>query len=273
VRGSDQTATIRDAPGGSGANQAAWLGHLGAAVRFVARVGAADVAAQSQALRAFGVTPHLAADPSLPTGRLVTLLDADGERSFLTDRAANTRLCAADLPEALLDGVRLLHISGYSLFSDGPRAAVLAFATAARRRGIAVTLDAASAGFLREVGAARFLDWVAGTEILFANADEAAALTGLADAAAQLAALSGHFSLVVLKQGAGGAVALQRGGAPVACPSPIVAAIDTTGAGDAFLAGFLFARLQGREVAGCLADAVALGARATTLLGGRPPSA
>ena len=270
VRGSDRAATIREAPGGSGANQAAWLGHLGVRVAFAGRVGAADAAAQAAGLRAHGVVPRLAADADLPTGILVTLLDPDGERSFLSDRAANTALCAADLPACLLDGARLLHVSGYSLFSEGPRAAVLALCAAAGQRGTPVTLDAASAGFLAEAGASAFLGWTTGVETLFANADEAAALTGEADPACQLAALSRHFSVVVLKRGADGAMALARGGAAVAVAAPVVAAVDTTGAGDAFLAGFLAARLRGVELAGCLAAGAALGARAATLLGGRP---
>ncbi len=270
VRGSDRTATIRSAPGGSGANQAAWLGHLGTDVALVARVGAADAARLAESFRAQGVTTHLAADPDHPTGVLVTLLDPDGERSFLTDRAANTRLNADDLPATLLDGTNLLHISGYSLFSEAPRTAALAFAAAALAQHIPVTLDAASAGFLADIGPHTFLAWTEGTETLFANADEAETLTGQRDPHAQLAALSHHFPLVVLKRGAEGAMAMARGEAPVFQPSPHVTAIDTTGAGDAFLAGFLATRLRGGSLQDCLAAAVALGARAATQLGGRP---
>jgi len=271
VRGSDRAATIRPAPGGSGANQAAWLGHLGARVAFAGRVGAADAAAQAADLRRHGVLPLLAPDADLPTGLLVTLLDRDGERSFFTDRGANLRLASADLPDSLLDGVRLLHLSGYSLFTETPRAAVLALAAAARRRGIAVTLDAASAGFLAEAGAAAFRAWTAGTETLFANADEVAVLTGAAEPVLQLAALAEHFPVVVLKRGADGAMALQRGAAVLAEAAPPTVALDTTGAGDAFLAGFLHARLAGRSLESCLRAAVRLGAHAATLLGGRPP--
>jgi sugar/nucleoside kinase (ribokinase family) len=270
VPGSDRAATIRLSPGGSGANQAAWLGHLGAQVGLIARVGAADAVTQADTLRAHGVTPHLAVDQSLPTGMLVALLDSTGERSFLTDRAANAALGDADLPAALLGDASLLHISGYSLFSEGPRAAVLAFAAAARRKHIPVTLDAASAGFLAEVGPSRFLDWTAGIETLFANQDEAAALTGATDPAEQFATLSRHFPIVVLKRGAEGALALARGSDPVAASTPTVAAIDTTGAGDAFLAGFLHRRLAGGTLAESLAAGAALGARAATQLGGRP---
>ena len=270
VRGSDRAATIRTAPGGSGANQAAWLGHLGASVALCARVGAADAQAQAALLRAHGVVPHLAVDPDLQTGILVTLLDPDGERSFLSDRGANTRLREADLPATLLDGIRLLHVSGYSLFSDGARAAVLGLCAEAMRRHLPVTFDACSAGFLRDVGGENFLAWTAGAATLFANADEAEALTGEADPNRQIAALAARYSCVVLKRGALGAMATQ-GGEVLSAPAPAIAAIDTTGAGDAFLAGFLHAHLGGASRAASLAAGVALGGRAATLLGGRPP--
>jgi sugar/nucleoside kinase (ribokinase family) len=270
VRGSDRSAKIRPMPGGSGANQAAWLGFLGARVAFAGRVGAADLDAQAALLRAHGVVPRLAADPELPTGLLVTLLDPDGERSFFSDRGANTRLCRDDLPDSLLAGIRNLHVSGYSLFADGPRAALLALRDGARRLGIGVSVDACSAGFLREVGPARFVDWTQGAT-LFANADEAETLTGETEADQQLAALAARYPTVVLKRGAAGAMAA-RAGTTESAAAPVVAAVDTTGAGDAFLAGFLHAQLAGAALADCLAAGVALGARATTRLGGRPPS-
>ncbi len=271
VRGSDRAATIRTAAGGSGANQAAWIGHLGGRVGFAGRVGAADARAQAELLRRHGVIPHLAADAALPTGLLVTLLDPDGERSFLTDRGANAALCRDDLPDSLLDGMRLLHVSGYSLFADGARGAVLEVMAAAAARGLPVTLDAGSAGFLADVGAARFLQWTAGADTLFANADEAAMLTGETDSQRQLLSLRRHFTTAVIKRGAAGAVAATRDGAVHAVAAPPVAVIDTTGAGDAFLAGFLLARLAGADLPGCLAAGVRQGSRAAGLLGGRPP--
>ncbi len=272
VRGSDRAATIRPAPGGSGANQAAWLGYLGGSVTFVGRVGTNDGPAQATALRLHNVVPVLATDATLPTGLLVTLLDPDGERSFLTDRGANAALCRADLPDALLDGARLLHLSGYSLFSEAPRSAVLDFAAAAMRRGLPVTVDAGSAGFLAEIGAARFLDWTRGCDTLFANASEAESLAGSADTGTQIARLAPLYGTVVIKRGAAGAIAATQGGQIREVPADAITAVDTTGAGDAFLAGYLLARLSGMDAHACLVAGVRQGSRAAAMLGGRPPA-
>jgi sugar/nucleoside kinase (ribokinase family)/catechol 2,3-dioxygenase-like lactoylglutathione lyase family enzyme len=271
VHGTDRPARVRMSAGGSGANQAAWLGALGARVALAARVGTEDATSQAAALRRHGVVPHLAVDPVRPTGSLVALIDGHGERSFLTDRGANLALSREDLPDALLDGLLLLHVSGYALFTPGPRAATLALCAEARARGLPWTVDAASSGFLAECGAAAFLGWTEGADTLFANADEAALLAGSADAVEQLRMLSTHYRCVVLKRGRGGAMGVMDRAEPCAVPATHVIATDTTGAGDAFLAGFLHARLRGLELTECLEAGVAQGALAVTLPGGRPP--
>jgi len=205
--GADRRASIRPCPGGSGANQAAWLAACNVKARFAGRVGCADHALQGRLLEAAGVEPLLGADETLPTGALVALIALDGERSFLTDRGANARLCRADLPITLLDGVDLLHVSGYALFSPGPRAAVRELMDAAGRRDIPVTVDPASHSCLEEVGPENFLEWTRQAHICFPNEAEAAMLAGTADPEEQLRALSRRFELVVIKRGAAGAVA------------------------------------------------------------------
>src|ERR1700684_3025831 len=114
-------------PGGAGdaaANQAAWLASFGVEVDFVGRVGAADVESEAARLKAIGVTPWLAGDTEHETGRLIALIDPDGERSFLTDRGANDALGAGDIPDALIAQAALIHLSGYSFFARSSRAAV-----------------------------------------------------------------------------------------------------------------------------------------------------
>jgi sugar/nucleoside kinase (ribokinase family) len=267
--GSDRRAKIRVVPGGSGASQAAWLAHEGIATTFLGRVGAADHAAFSAELGAQGVSARLAADPDLPSGMLVSLIAPDGERSFFTDRGANEALTRADLPDDALDGAALLHVSGYALVAPGPRAAAVDFMNVARRRNILVTVDPSSTGFLEDVGPRNFLDWTRGATMCFPNAEEAALLADTTDEDEQFRVLGEYYDLVVIKRGSRGAEARSKSGRwQVAAPP--VAAIDTTGAGDAFLAGFLAAHLRGGDIPACLERGVGAGSAATTVLGGRP---
>ena len=271
--GSDTPAEITETPGGSGANQAAWLAWAGADVTLAARVGAADLALQAAALRTIGVTPALVGDVERATGRLIALVDAEGERSFLTDRSANENLCEADLPETLLDGVALLHISGYAFFAPRPRVAALALARAAKARAVPVSIDPCSTSFLHAVGPQNFLAWTSGADLCFPNLEEAKALSGAADPDAQGAALAPHYKTLVIKQGALGAhVFTRRGAKKFGCARPVAKVVDTTGAGDAFLGGFLAARLAGKSLEACLLAGVKAGTLAVQRVGGRPPA-
>jgi len=265
--GSDRRAKIAARPGGSAANQAVWLAHFGAAVDFVARVGAADLERETALLRRAGVAPHLAGDPAHETGRLIALVDPSGERSFLTDRGANEALEATDVDDALITGAEIVHLSGYSFFAPGCRAAALEVMR--RAAGKPLGVDPASAEFLREIGPDNFFAWTRGATMLFPNRDEAAALTGTDDPEAQGARLAALYPLVVIKRGAGGCEAFQ-GERRWRIAAPAAKTLDTTGAGDAFVAGFLAARLQGQPIEASLARAVAAGAAATEIVGGRP---
>lgn len=269
-RGTDQRAQVAIRPGGAGANQAAWLARFGVAVRFAACVGRDDLDHQASLLRRHGVEPALAGHPSLPTGCLVALVDADGERSFLTDRGANDALRRADLPPDLLDGVTHLHISGYALVGADTRDTVLDLLDGARRAGIAVSVDPGSAGFLADLGPARVLAWIGGAALCVLNADEAAVLAGTPDRGAQLAHLAARVGLAVLKCGAEGAVAARADGARWHARAPAVTVVDTVGAGDAFLAGFLARWLAGEPPGPCLEAGVRAGAEAVARPGGWP---
>ncbi len=267
AKGSDRRAEITFQPGGSAANQAAWLASFGVEVDFVARVGAADVERETARLKAAGVTPWLAGDAGLETGRLIALIDPGGERSFLTDRGANDAMEAGDIGDALIAGAALIHLSGYSFFAPSPRAAV--FDVMRRAGDKPVSVDPASAEFLREAGAENFLAWTRGASILFPNAEEAAILAGSDEAETQCARLAALYPLVVVKRGAAGCEAA-AGGKRWRAAAPQVEAIDTTGAGDAFAAAFLSRHLAGAEIEAALARAAAAGALASTVVGGRP---
>ncbi len=272
--GTDTAATIRTVPGGAGANVACWAAHRGGAeVRLLGRVGADSAAWHERELVACGVRPRLVVDPEAATGTVICLVDAENaaERTFLTDSGASLRLAPEDWSDALLDGVARLHLSGYLLFSEQSRALVAVALAAARTRGVPVSLDPASAGFLVELGVDRFVTLVEGVDVLLPSRDEACLLTGLPEAADAAAKLSRHVPLVVAKQGAEGALVARSGTVVAHVPAVPATVRDTTGAGDAFTGAFLAALLMGAGPEAAAAEGCRAGAVAVERVGGRPP--
>ncbi|MFJ7260162.1 carbohydrate kinase family protein [Streptomyces globosus] len=270
----DTAARIRTLPGGAGANAACWAAHAGAPeVRLLARVGAESARWHERALLAAGVRPRLLIDAAEPTGTVVALVGRDTERTFLTDGGAALRLGPADWSPDLLDGVAHLHLSGYLFFADSARTLAAAALADAVGRGVPVSVDPASAGFLAALGPDRFLRAAAGIGVLLPNEDEALLLAGLpasAGAARAAAELSRRVPLVVATRGAAGALVAEGGRVVAEVPAEPARAVDSTGAGDAFTGGFLAARLAGAAPAGAARAGCRSAALAVARLGGRP---
>ncbi|WP_405494158.1 carbohydrate kinase family protein [Streptomyces sp. NBC_00096] len=278
--GTDTPARIRTLPGGAGANAACWAAHAGAAeVRLLARVGGDSARWHEQALLDAGVRPTLLIDPAEPTGTVVALVGQDAERTFLTDSGASLRLSPADWAPGLLDGVAHLHLSGYLFFADSSRELALVALRAARARGISVSVDPASAGFLAALGPERFLAAVAGVGVLLPNEDEALLLAGAEPAAGSCGAsgvaraaaeLSRRVPLVVVTRGRAGALIAEGGRVTAEVAAESAGAVDSTGAGDAFTGAFLAARLAGAGSAWAAGAGCRAAALAVARLGGRP---
>jgi len=268
--GSDTPAQIALTAGGSAANTAAWLAGGGTPVTLVGVVGADAAGADRLAeLAGAGVDCSVRQVAEAPTGTVVVLSHGD-ERTMLCDRGANARLSTSDIDRALAEaaGAVHLHLSGYALFDGDSRPAGRHALAAARAAGLTTSVDAASAGPLRRVGGAAFLDWVRGADLLLANLDEAVALAGTADPAP----LSAHVRHAVVKRGAAGASWASAGAEPVEVAAEPASVVDVTGAGDAFAAGLLAAWLGGAGPVDALRAGARLGARAVAVAGARPRS-
>ncbi|MDM4762365.1 PfkB family carbohydrate kinase [Galbitalea sp. SE-J8] len=264
----DTVSTIRFVPGGSAANTAAWLGAAGASVDFVGIVGADDVERHAALLARHGVRAHLTPHPSLPTGTIVVLVAGD-RRAMLTERGANADLDPDAVPDGLLEGAAALYLTGHALAGRTDARTVRTLVSRARVAGLEVAVAPGSAGHLADVGVDAFRTAFEGATILFANLDEGRALTGETEPDAVLAALAQRVETVVLTLGRDGAlVAGQRGSARIAAES--ADAIDPTGAGDAFAAGFLASWLAGADAAAAGTAAVRLAAQSVATPGGRP---
>ena len=265
ARGSDTPAEIARRGGGAGANLAAWLARTDTPVTLIARVGD-DPPGRSAAaeLQAEGVDARLQVDATRPTGTCVVLVEPGGERTMLPDAGANAGLRIAPLPA----GASHLHVAGYALLQPGSRPAARALMASALAAGLPVSVDPSSAAPLARAGPATFLDWIQGAGLLIPNRDEAAVLAGVAQPEPAARALCARAGEVVVKLGAGGAL-WTDGSRVVHCSAAAVEPVDTTGAGDAFAAGLLAARLAGAAPAEALAAACALAARAVVRPGGR----
>ena len=237
ARGSDTPARVSVHGGGSAANVAAWAAALGTPVALVCRAGDDERGrAAIGALR--GVDVRATVDPDRPTGTCVVLVEGDGERTMLPDPGAN------DGPLGEIPPGRHLHVAGYALLRDGPRESALAAISRARAAGMTVSVDPSSWALIRP-GAIPEVD------LVLPNEREAEVL--------------GERAGMAVKLGARGA----RWG-DVSVPAVPVEAVDTTGAGDAFAAGLLTARLAGASRRDALEAGCAAAARAVARVGGRP---
>lgn len=271
ARGSDTPSRVSTQGGGSAANVAAWLARQQVQATYVGRVG--DDALGREALDLLGrdgVDVRAAVTPDRTTGTCIVLVEPGGERSMLPDSGANATLSPDDLPLGLFRPGTHLHLSGYTLLSDGPREAGLTALARAREAGMTVSIDPSSAALLQTAGPDRFLEWTRGVDLLMPNEDEARVLTGVSDPREAAAALSTSYREVVVKLGQHGA--LWHGGfISASAPAERVAeVVDTTGAGDAFAAGFLASWLLHPEPESALASGNRLAASAVTQVGARP---
>ena len=270
-RGSDVPGSIALRGGGSASNTACWLGYLRQPVQFLGRVGADDVGeALRQELVSFHVDARLAVGPE-PTGRIAVLIDAQGERTMITQRGANLGMTVEQLLPLLPEQSSWLHCTGYSLFqSAGLRQAALQFLEHGRAIRAQRSLDPSSYALLNEYGSQRFLDETAGVDLLLPNQEEAQILTGLKDPRQAGEVLRQYYASVIITLGAHGCLVVDETGCQQ-LPAPSVTAVDTTGAGDAFNAGVLAALCQSKPLSEAALWGMRCASRSIQHPGGRPP--
>ena len=265
---SDSPVDISTQTGGAGANTARWLARAGVRTTLIAAIGddAAGVTIR-QDLQVDGVHPLLQVSTTASTGACIVLIGVDGERTMLPDPGANSELDETVVPDNVLTGH--LHLSGYTLLNPASREAGYRLAMRARALGCTISLDPASAAPL--AAAPHALDPVDGlVDVLIANRDEARVLTGANRPDDACAALAQRYPTAVVKLGADGAIARAGAERAVAAARP-VEVVDTTGAGDAFAAGFLPAWALGQGLQEALHAATALASSAVGRVGAGPP--
>jgi sugar/nucleoside kinase (ribokinase family) len=251
--------------GGSGAILACGAARLGLRVAIVGVVGDDLFGAfMRERLVERGVdVSGLVVDPELPTG-LTVVLSGDTDRAILTSLGTISALRAQMIDRKVLASARHVHVSSFflqrGLVPDLPELFAEVHAS-----GATTSLDPnwdPSEGWDGGLG-----DLLASVDVLMPNEMEATRLAHTSDLEIAIAVLRQHVTTVVVKAGDRGAVAVGSGGRATA-PALRVAAVDTTGAGDSFDAGFLAATLGGESLERCLAIANACGALSTRATGG-----
>jgi len=268
-QGVETRATISTQGGGAAANVASWLSVSGTPAHLIARVGD-DAAGQTvlAELDKYGVDHSNTIVANANTGVVVVLVDALGERTMFPDSGANSGLSLADLPP--LEEITAVYLSGYPLVNPKSREGALEILRTVKERGLPVIFDPSTVGVLLEVGLNQVREWLALVDVVILNEEEAHFLSGKNNPVEAAAELLKKTPLVVIKRGSNGALAQARGSALVQIPAVDTRVVDTTGAGDAFAAGFIQAWMKDGEILDALHGGAALAAQCVAIVGSRP---
>ncbi|MFQ5593682.1 MAG: carbohydrate kinase family protein [Anaerolineae bacterium] len=259
---------LRMESGGSAANTAAALGHLGLDVVMLGRIGDDPLAEWAlRGLRSSAVdVSHVRRDAEATTGVMFVTVTPDGERTMFGGRGANRRLSPDDIDATAIEQARWLHLSGYALLSESGQAAVRRAVEVARQAGVPISLDAGM-GPATLAWRAAVVEVAAVSDLFLPNQAEVELLTGKQTPARAARWLQARgVRTMVVKLGAKGCH-VSDGSEEWTTPGFKIDPVDSTGAGDAFDAGFIAGRLAGLSLRASALLANALGALTTTVVG------
>lgn len=257
-----------EAAGGKGANQAVAAARNGMDVKFIGRVGAdgAGIGLRQGLQDAHVDTTHLLTDKHEPTGRAIIFVEPSGQNRIVVASGANAAVTMADV-QPLLDEMK----PGDFLLStfESPLETVQTAFAEARKRGITTVLNPAPARSRVSD------DLLQLTDIIIPNEGEATALTGIDTVDAASTAESANALLrrgvhkVIITLAENGSYYADDAGDQFAIPAFHVKAIDSTGAGDTFIGGFL-SRMHDHDVEDAIVYATAASGIAVSRQGGQP---
>ncbi len=259
------------APGGSTGNLLCGLSELGFGTRFLGWLGLDDdgIYYRDTFAESGGGIHSFKYHPSKHTGRCLSLISPDADRSMVTDLGASAEMRADGILPSDLDGANLLHTEGY-LCGLKDRTFLPRLLEQAKNAGIPVSFDLASYGIVREYRDV-LRDYLGNyVDVVFANELEAAEFAGTNDPEAMLGALARLCPVAAVKLGALGSVVRMDGRTVRIAPENAVP-VDATGAGDLWQAGFLFGWLNHAPPEICGRIGSILGAAAVSHYGARLP--
>ena len=234
------------ASGGSAANTMSGLAQLGIEAGFLSKIGNDEIGHFFEKQMTESHVKPLMLTSETPSGRVQALVTPDGERTFATCLGAAAEMRADDIKPELFDGWDIFYVEGYLVANpDMLKKAV----STAKAKGLKIAIDLASYNVVEE-SHDFLLDLVENyVDIVFANKQEAFALTGMEPEEA-LHDIASKVEIAVVKVGAKGAF-VQRGKEEVAVPPLKADVVDTTGAGDMWAAGFLAGLVKDEPLEKC----------------------
>ena len=267
--GSDTTSQISMHGGGAAANTATWLAQLGHSVFFSCRLGddAAGHAISSE-FDLWKIQHQKTFLENEKTGVVVVLVDDKGDRTMFPDSGANSGISERDLPD--LRGFDAAYLSGYSLFNPLSTNGVLRMVNAIKDVGIPLIFDPASVGTMMAFNRKRVIETLPHMDITIMNEDEARYIADCDSLDESLDFITEIVSIAVIKTGSSGAIARIRGSNTVISHADAVNAIDTTGAGDAFAAGFIPLWLESKDLLASMNAGNEVARQCVAIIGARP---
>jgi len=264
---SDTPARIALLPGGAASNTSTWMASAGHEVTLIGCVGDDAFGRHArEVLLSAGVDARLS-NGVRATGACVVLVDRHHERTMFPDPGANLELTAEQVT-SVLEPDSHLHMSGYTMMNEPTRPAALAAIHRAREIGATVSVDpASSAPLLRH--RVMMLQACQSVDVLLLNEAEAIVLSGASTVTEALTDLCRRVTTVVIKRGAQGVLAGQ-GESRIQAPARETTVVDSTGAGDAFTAGFLPVWRSGDTLAAAVDAGQVMAAAAVSRVGASP---
>ena len=260
-----ENLNLQIASGGSAANTIHGLSQLGAPAGYIGTIGKDELGEVfKKDMSSNNISPLLSFRDNTKTGRAITLVSKDAERTFATYLGAAAEINEMDINEQIFSGYKYLHVEGYLLFNHD---LLMKSVKLAKAQDMIISLDLASFNvveanleFLRKF-VPEYID------IIFANEEEAKAFTGKEPEDA-LEEISQMCDIAVVKIGSKGSM-VKRGNEKVMVGIVKTNAIDTTGAGDLYAAGFLYGLLNNKSLLVCGNLGALLAARVIEVAGAK----
>jgi len=255
--------SVHDSPGGSAANTVRGIAGLGMPCGYIGKVGHDPCGDLYQSDLEKNRIQSILLRGELPTGRCISLISPDCERTMATYLGSAVDLCADDIDASYLNGYDYLHLEGYLVQN---RMLIKKAMEAGKEKGLCVSLDLASPNVV--AGHLPFLQGLTSqyVDIIFANEEEAMVFTDTLDPREALFVLSTFCKIAVIKLGSKGSMISYQHSRFIIEPFR-AEAVDATGAGDMYAAGFLYGMARGYGLETCGQIASYMGSRTVQIMG------